>query len=299
MTTIAPAAPGAVPLRTEPRSPAHLSFGGVLRSERIKLSSLRSIRITLLLTVLAGLGLSTLMALVLASEMSGIGAAGADAADGYQSYLLMVSGFASPFLALIFGVLGVFAVASEYTSGMILSTLAAVPRRTPVIVAKAIVTAVIAALTALVIVGGGLGIAAVIMPDALGQLGSLNVISGALGTIAYLVLITLFSFGVAAMLRSTAGGIAVVAGVTFVLPIAFQFLAMSNWEWVPVAATYLPMDLGSTLGSGLLDAGSADPTAGMRLEGAPDYWGALGAMTVWAAATLIPAAILFKKRDAK
>ncbi|WP_449277521.1 ABC transporter permease subunit [Leucobacter sp. GX24907] len=295
MTTIAPsiAEPASAVKRSAPRSPAHLSFGGVLRSERIKLSSLRSIRITLIITILAGLGLSALMALVLVDQVSG-GTGGAEAALGYQSYLVTVSAFAAPFLALIFGVLGVFAVASEYSSGMILSTLAAVPARTPVYVAKALVTAAIAAITAIVIVAGGLAIAVGFMPESLEEIASPSVVSGALGAVAYLVLITMLAFGVAAMLRSTAGGIAVIAGITFVLPIAFQMLMMSNWEWVPVVASYLPADLGSTLGSGLPADDAVAP-----MHGAPGYWGALGAMTAWATIAVIPAAIIFKRRDAK
>lgn len=264
-----------------------LTFGGVLRSERLKLTSLRGVRLTILLSVVVGLGLSLLIAALMASrgdfeQTIGLGDA------GLQNYLLLSSTFSSAFLVLIFGVLGVFAVASEYSSGMILSTLAAVPRRTPVAFAKTIVLSILAALTALVVVVGGLGIAAMFMPDAIGQLGSSVVISGALGTIAYLALFALFAMGIAGILRSSAGAIAVVTGVGFVLPIAFQMMMMTGWEWVAEVANYLPSNLGTTLGHGLVEVASG-----------PSYWATLGAMVIWAVVPLIPAALIFARRDAR
>lgn len=282
---------GQTPDGTNPR----LGFGGVLRSEWIKLSSLRSIRITLLLTVLGGLGVSLLSAYGFKSAMD-MGLEGMPEI-GHPQFLLGVATFSSSFLALIFGVLGVFAIASEYSSGMILSSLTAVPRRSPVYVAKALATAVIAGVTALLLVVAGLGIALAVLPEAGDALLDAQVVTGALGTVAYLVLMTLFAYGVAAVLRSTAGGIAVVAGATFVLPIGFEMLGMTGWAWVPEVANYLPLALGQTLAQGTVDA-SALPV-GMPEPTGPDYWMSLVTMGAWAAAALIPAALLFKGRDAK
>lgn len=266
-----------------------LSFGGVLKSERIKLSSLRSIRITLLITLLASAGLSLLSAWAMKSSFSYEGVeVFALSADALQSYLLTVSTFASPFLALIFGVLGVFVMSSEYSSGMILSSLAAVPKRTPMYFGKALVLAAIAAVTALVLVAVGLAIGVLFLPDAASEILSVPVLTGALGAIVYLVCVALLGFGFAAILRSTAGGISVVAGLIFVLPIGFQFLSMTGWEWVPTVAKYLPMALGSTLSMGDV-AASTDPS----------YWLAMIAIVLWAA---VPAALglaVLKSRDAK
>lgn len=266
-----------------------LSFGGVLKSERIKLSSLRSIRITLLITLLASAGLSLLSAWAMKSSFSYEGVeVFALSADALQSYLLTVSTFASPFLALIFGVLGVFVMSSEYSSGMILSSLAAVPKRTPMYFGKALVLAAIAAVTALVLVVVGLAIGVLFLPDAASEILSVPVLTGALGAIVYLVCVALLGFGFAAILRSTAGGISVVAGLIFVLPIGFQFLSMTGWEWVPTVAKFLPMALGSTLSMGDV-AASTDPS----------YWLAMIAIVLWAA---VPAALglaVLKSRDAK
>ncbi|QIM16693.1 ABC transporter permease [Leucobacter insecticola] len=270
----------------EPRP--RLTFGGVVRSERIKLTSLRGVRITMLVSVVAGLGLSLLMAWMMSSSNAG----GVDEVFGtgdeaLQSYLLMISTFSASFLSLVFGVLGVFAVASEYSSGMILSTLTAVPKRMPVALAKTLVLSTLALLAAVIVVGGGLGIAAAFAPKALGQIGSTVVISGALGTVAYLVIFALFAMGVAGMLRSSAGAIAVVTGVAFVLPVGFQVLTMTGWAWVYDVMNVLPSSLGSILSQGTLEGSVVG------------FWPALALMAAWAAATLIPAAIVFVWRDAK
>ncbi|PRI11689.1 ABC transporter permease subunit [Leucobacter massiliensis] len=268
---------------------AKLGFGGVLRSEWIKLSSLRSIRITLLLTVLGGLGLSGLMSLMWSQQ--GIGMFGSGPA-ALQGYLLFGPALLSSFLALVFGVLGVFAISSEYSSGMILSTLTAVPKRTSVFVAKMLVLAGLSVAAALVIFGGGLGVAVAFMPDAAAQLGSPAVVSGTLGAIAYLTLVALFAFGVSALLRSTAGGIAVVAGVSFVLPIVMQLMTMTGWSWVPEVSSYLPGSLGSRLAQGVTETAAAAPAG-------PGFGLAFAAMVLWAAVVVIPALLAFKRRDAK
>lgn len=270
---------------------AKLTFGGLLRAERIKLSSLRSVRFTLAATLIAGFGLSGLIALLWTSE--GMGSSGAQAAE-LQQYLLMTSTISAPFIALVFGILGVLVMSSEYASGLILSTLVAAPRRGAVFLAKAVVLAAASAVTAALVIGGGLLIGALFNPAAVGQIFTAQVITGALGTAAYLTLLALFAFGIATLTRNAAAGIGIVAGITFVAPIAFSMLTMTSWEWVPTMMNYLPTQLGSTLSVGVISAAEA------AAMGASDvgYWGALVAMIVWAAATVIPAAIVFGRRDA-
>ena len=268
-----------------------LNFGGVIRSEWIKLSSLRSIRIIVLLTLIGGIALNLLIALVASSEfgMDGLSQAG-DAM--HQTYLLTVATFASPFMALVFGALGVFAIGSEYSSGMILSTLIAVPGRKAVFAAKTIVTAILALGMGLILTLVSLGIAVLTFPATGDQVFSGPVISGVLGTALFLTLITTFALGVAALLRSTAGGIVVVVGIMFVLPIAIGILAgLSTWEWPYELSRYLPDHLGATLSQGIQDPELSSESCG--------YWKALLCMIGWAAITLIPAGVLFTKRDAR
>ncbi|MBK0417439.1 ABC transporter permease [Leucobacter sp. CSA1] len=269
-----------------------LSFGGVIRSEWIKLMSLRSIRVTLIVTFASILGVSLLIALASRSSFEG------GPAEAMRMYLITTATFPSAFLSLIFGVLGVFAISSEYSSGMILSTLTAVPKRTPVFLAKSLVLTAVSAVTGLLLVWGGLGLASIMMPDAAAEIFDAQVVSALFGTVVYLVLLALLAYGVATMLRSTAGGITVVVAIIFVMPIAMQLLAITGWEWVPTAAGYLPSNLGTTLSSGIVPEGTP-AGMGMGAPEAPGYWVSALAMAVWAAVAVIPAAVLFKSRDAK
>ena len=269
-----------------PHIAPELSPRGILRGERIKLTSLRSVRITLGVTVGVGVLLSALIALLWRSEV-GPGGMLPAAGEGYQTYLLMVSTFTAPFLALVFGVLGVFAVTSEFASGMIRSTLTAVPRRGALLRAKAWVTMMIAVLTAVTLVGVSLMLGAALLPAAVPELISLQVITGAVGTVIYLVAITFFAFGVATLLRSTAGGIAVVTGLTFVLPVALQILTLTGWGWVVTVLDWLPASLGTVLSQGFSDVSA----------GSLAYGAALAGLLIWVAAALIPADVSFRIRD--
>lgn len=267
-------------------APLTQTFAGAMRGERIKLTSLRSMQWTLASGIVFGLGLAALAALNLRGMFEFV-----STPDAYAQYL--TTSFTMPvmFLMLVFGVLGVFAMTSEYSSGMILSTLTAVPNRRRLFLAKLSVVAITAALSAAVLAAGSTLIAVIIEPAAATALTHPAVWSGLLGGVATLVFITLFSFGVAGVLRSTAGGVAVLAGVTFVVPIALNILSMSGWAWVQQVTLHIPLSLAQSLGSGI--QAEVDPTFQLP------YGLALVAFLVWVLATLIPAAILFQKRDAQ
>lgn len=261
-----------------------LSFDGVLRSEWIKLLSLRSIRWSIALMLV----LSWAGAALMASAM-----AGSDfvTPQSLPSLLVQAAALGSMFTVLIMGVIGVLAITSEHSSGLIRSTLTAVPTRTPVLVAKALVVAVLALGVGAVSVFGGALIAAVIFGDgALGVLGEPAVLASLGGTTAYLVLATVLALGIGAMLRSSAGAISVVVTLLFVSTIVLQVLTMTGWEWVPQVSQWMPAELGTTLAQAPIMP--AEATVGVG------YWAALGGLAAWAAAALIPAFLLLKQRDA-
>lgn len=269
-----------------------LTFGGVLKSERIKLTSLRSFRITIIITLLFGIGMGFLGAFAWTQILGGDGTPLASLPpESLQNYLVGVGSSSSVFLSLIFGVLGVFSMSSEYSSGMILSTLTAVPKRTPVYVAKALTLTIIAVITALIVVAASTVTGIVFLPEAAGQLGTLTVISGLLGTVLYLVAVALIGFALAALLRSTAGGISVLVGITFVLPIGFQLLELTQWEWVGAVDGYLPMSIASKLSNGIVEV-AADASG-------PQYWDSLVALLLWVAVPLVAGLFALKGRDAK
>src|SRR6516162_4165559 len=113
----------------------------VLTSEWIKLRSVRSTYLILLFAALAAVGVGYLVAHAEANHWSALTAAKKAAFDPvYDSF----SGLGLAELA--FGALGVLAISSEYTTGLIRTTFAAVPRRRAVIAAKAAVIGVISLL---------------------------------------------------------------------------------------------------------------------------------------------------------
>lgn len=288
----------AAPQGTAPRAPhnalqqsqaaapvnARLSFDGILKGEWIKLLSLRSIRWSVLVMLLlswAGAGLLSLAMkdseFVTPESLTGIVAQAAT--------------FGSMFTVLIMGVLGVLAITSEYASGMILSSLTAVPSRTPLLLAKALVVAALAFLIGVLSAFGGALLSGLVLGDgALKAFVDPNVVVSLFGNALYLTLAALLALGIGALLRSSAGAISVVVALLFIAPIVFQVLSVTGWEWVPEVANWLPANLGSALSSSAMQP--AD------VVGSVSYWGALGGLTAWAAVALVPAAVLFKTRDA-
>lgn len=274
-----------------PNPTAHrLTLGNVVGSEWIKATSLRSIRWSILVSVALGIGMSLILGFAMRALDGGVSGA---------QFITTVTGFPGMFLSLVFAVLGVFVFSSEYASGMILSTLAAAPRRGAVVAAKALVLTAIAAVVATLIVSVSAVIAVLLVPEAGSALGTKEVISSLIGTVFFLVAVALLAFGVAGIVRSTAGAVTIVVGIVFVGPMIFQVLSqLTDWTWVQWANEYLPSALGSTLGYGI---GSEIPSMSAETSGVhvPDYWEAMLALGVWVLIPMAAAVRLFFARDAK
>jgi ABC-2 type transport system permease protein len=195
---------------------------------------------------------------------------------------------------VVVAILGVLMVSSEYSTGMIRVTLAAVPRRTAVLAAKA------AILTGLVLAAGAIAVLVcvltgqVILPGhgidpAHGypslSLGSAPVLRAALGSILYLALIALLSLGIATAVRDSAAAIGVVLGLLYLFPIVAAVLGGS-----PLARHLQQI--------GPMTAGLAiQATTGLRnLPISP--WAGLGVLAAWAAAALLAGGLLLCFRDA-
>ena len=116
---------------------------------------------------------------------------------------------------LAIGVLGVVLVTGEYTTGMIRSTMTAVPKRLPVLPAKASVYALVALLVTLPTVFIAFFTGQAILSGqhiqvAFGHAGVPGAVFGAAG---FLTLVGLFGMGLGLILRSTAAGVATFAGI--------------------------------------------------------------------------------------
>jgi ABC-2 type transport system permease protein len=180
-------------------------------------------------------------------------------------------------------VLGVLAVSTEYDTGQIGVTLAAMPRRLAVLGAKtvAVVSLVVgaaAAGTLGALVAGRL----VLGPDG-GATDALTARAG-LGTTLYLVLVAVLAVGGAAVLRDAATAIVAVLGLLFLFPLLG--LVITEPAWQQRLHRYAPMDAGLTVQATRdLD----------RLAIGP--WSGLGVLAAYSLAALTAGAVLFVARD--
>ena len=200
----------------------------VLRSEWAKLWSLRSTWITLGLGLLFLLAFGLIAACRYKSRISSGQPMDPDFADATAVSLAL---FGTNFAQLALGVLGVLVTAGEYSTGMIRSTLAAVPRRLPVLWSKAAVYGVVAfvvgAAGALVAFLFGSGVVSG-TPAAMG-LSDAGVLRGLLGAGLYLGLVGVIGVALGALLRSIAGGISV-AGRHVPAGPGLMSLLPSSWQ---------------------------------------------------------------------
>jgi ABC-2 type transport system permease protein len=182
---------------------------GVARMEWRKLRSVRSTWWTLAVFAAGMVGLAILIGLKTPAHPGA----------GYDPTENGFAGLAVGQLAL--GTLGVLALSTEFTSGSIRATFAAVPRRGWVLAAKAVVIAAVAlgAGEVLAFASFAIGQAAVPHSDVHAALGQPGVLRAVLMAGAYPALIALIGLGLGALIRHTAGAISAVVGVLFVLPL--------------------------------------------------------------------------------
>jgi ABC-type transport system involved in multi-copper enzyme maturation permease subunit len=147
---------------------------------------------------------------------------------------------------LLLGVLGVLAITSEFSSGMIRATLAAAPSRLLVLTAKAAVLGVVtlAAGEITAFVAFFAGQAALTAPVPHATLGQPGVLRAVLIAGAYPALIALIGLGIGAVIRHTAGAICALVGVLFVLPLLFAPLSPSIQN---ASQNFLPHPMANSL----------------------------------------------------
>jgi len=232
----------------------------VVKSEWIKFWSLRSTWITLIsaVAVFVGIGL-------LASSIGGDGAsAGPGAAgSGQATDPTSLSLAGTTFAQLILGTLGVLLTATEYSTGMIRSTLAAVPKRLPVLFAKTgVFVAVVFAVSLVASFAAFLGGQAILGADGV-SLSDSGVLRAVVGTAVYLTGAGVLGLALGALLRSTAGAVTSVFGLLFVLPGIAGLLLPDSWS--DKITPYLPSNAGSAFTSVTQSADHLGPWAGLAV----------------------------------
>ncbi len=274
-TTTGPAASVALDL---PRSAGRVTFAGALRSEFTKIRSVRSTYWTLLamFVVVVGFG-------ALASTGAAHGPHGPYFDPTRQSLAGLYIG------QLIIGVLGVLVISSEYSTGMIRTTLTTNPHRGVMIAAKGVVFTVVALVTSLVtsFVAFFVGQALMSSDHISTTIGSPNVLRAVIGGALFLTACGVLAFGLGLLIRHTAGGIGAVTGLLFVVTILVNFLPQS-WQnhvdkWVPALA------------GGQLWMTGPQPPGNTPMFGP---WTSFAILCGYAAIAVAAAVILFLKRDA-
>jgi ABC-2 type transport system permease protein len=273
-TTAAPCRPAASPS-------IGVSLPRVIRSEATKLRSLRSTRWSLLAAVVAMAGLGPLIAAVQMGRWSQLDPGERLRFDSINSG---IGGYHLAQLAV--GVLGVLVISGEYSTGMIRSSLMAVPRRLPVLWAKLIVFALVTfGLMLVASLVSFYAVQAIVtqhhVQHSLGDPGALRTV---VGTALFLSVLGILCVGLGGMLRNTAGGIATFVALLFVLPGISAILPSSVNDAI---SPYLPLNAGTTIASHTFDnSHHLSP------------WGGFALFCGYAALAVFAAAVTLKRRDA-
>jgi len=265
-----------------------LTFARVVKSEWIKFRTLRSTVWTLAITLVAMVGIVALFSAMITS-----GGSGNHPGSGGNSGSIMAFSIAADIASLAVVVLGVLFITGEYSTGMIRSTLAAVPRRLPSLWAKGIVLTGSILLVSTVAVGLSL---AVMQPFLSGKglapdLGDPETVRIVVGVPLYLAAIALFAFAVGALLRHSAGAIATVLGLLLVVQNLFQI----PWKPFQLISPFLPGIAGSKI---LMPQGEIVALSQGAVGAVLDPWQGYAVLLIWVAVLLAAAAVLLKRRNA-
>ncbi len=277
MSTTTATAHSAAPMhRTVPVQP--VSQGRVIASEWVKFRTLRSSWITMSVAVAALAVLGLLIGVITNANWAHLDA---DFAARFNPVDVSLRG--SNFAQLAIAVLGVLIISGEYSTGMIRSSLGAVPKRLPVLWAKLVVFGAstlvlmeLASFAAFWLGQAGLGVHGTTI-NAPGALRSV------IGTGLYLTVVGLLSVALGFIIRSTAGGISAVVGLLLVLPGIMNVLPQS---WQQHISPYLPSNAGAVVTTVRADPGSLAP------------WTGFGVFCLYTVIAIAISAVLLNRRNA-
>jgi ABC-2 type transport system permease protein len=272
-----------------------LSFGGVMHSEAIKLLSLRS--------TLAGFIVSVSAMILLGTTV----ASGAEYAADFkfhdkfivESTAVSAVTVGVSFVQIVVAGLSVLAVTSEFSTGSIRSTLVAVPSRTILLAAKAVVMVAFAVALG---IAGAISTAMVTGAILSAKGYAIDYANPAvwmpiLNSVVYLGLIALINLAIGALFRSSVAALAVMFALIQIVPLLVGVVANAfNSVWLWNVDSFFPTNgaggafyayLGGPRPAQFDGLGHLQMTP---LEG-------LAVLVGWVLATSIPAVIAFKRRD--
>lgn len=251
----------------------------VIRSEWTKIRSVASTVWTLSLAVVVTIALGMLISALSKNEFDKM-----NARDrlSFDPTFISFAGMTLGQLAMI--VFGVLVVSNEYSTGMIRTSLAAVPKRGTFLFSKVAVATGLA-----LVVGMATSFAAFFLGQAMlgahrASIGDPGVLRAVVGGGLYMTLIAMFSMGVAAMLRSP------MLSLGILMPFFFLISnILGNVSATKKIGRYLPDQAGSKIMQVVTPVGDDTPYG---------PWGGLAIMVAWVAAALLGGYVLLKRRDA-
>lgn len=261
------------------RQPQRVTQVRVFRAEWTKLRTQPSAFWTLLSAVILVVGFGIGYSLLRVARPPH----GAAAIASFDPAAISLSGVQLAQIAV--GVLGVLLITSEYATGLVRTTFAAVPRRLPVLWAKAgllaaTITAVSVPAAFAAFAGGQSILARQHLSVPLSQPGASRAV---IGSALYLAVIGLLGLGLGAVIRNAAGGIAALFGLLYGLPLAAGFLPGSMAADV---SKFLPANAGQAVTSVHPDPTMLQP------------WTGFGVLCLYAAVLLGVSAARMRRGDA-
>ena len=296
-------------LTTLPPATGRAGLAGTIRSEFTKLRSVRSTYWTIAALFVVSVGFAAIAGFAIANNLHSNPAnkAGMDATQASLGGFFELG-------QLIIAVLGALTITSEYSTGMIRTSLTAMPRRGTVYAAKLLVFTTVALVISLItsfiafFVGqaamSGSGVSAsllhsITIPANAFQNGPSSnvtfsgtivispgtVLTAIIGTALFVTAAALIAFGLGTIIRHSAGAITAAIGLLFVLPIIVQLLP-DTWRWDIVR--FFPDAAGRVL----------SVTVGQHNPHVLSAWPQFGVTLVYAAVLVGIGAYLFRRRDA-
>ena len=230
-STVPATAPAAGPAVSRPRQPERpVTASGVLRSEWVKLRSVRSSTMSLV----AAAGTMLFIGAVSAAFAGGLlvdpdGEGGGSPGAEDPTSVALAGVLLAP---LIIGILGVMSMTSEYSTGTIRTTFTVVPKRLSVLWSKAAVLTAVTlpamAVATLATFGVGQALLGAGTSAATAGLGDPGVLRALLGTAAYLTAVALIGLAFGALLRATSAALSALFALVFLLPGLGGFLLPSS-----------------------------------------------------------------------
>jgi ABC-2 type transport system permease protein len=258
-------------------------IGRLLLAEWTKIRSVRSTFWSLLLLILITFGFTALFMGLTVGQWDKMDPPQRAQMIADPAGAILGSGFQLSQLTIC--VLGVLVITSEYSTGMIRSTLLAVPARLPMLAAKCVVFAALVFVVAEVIAFPSFFLGAAILHSKVPvSLSDPGVLRAVIGVGLYLAMLGLFSMAIGAIVRHSAGGITGVIGFVLVLAPLTQLLPGSFGDHLHA---YMPSEAGHLIGQ--------------AHQGTNDLltpWQGFGVFAVWTVVLLAIAAYLLKRRDA-